>query len=189
MYQRILNSPFLPVVVVVLMLVAIFGGALVLTVRGFSLSPIEQAIAACSTPDQQPAWVTEENPNVKTTSYPNYEYYSTVGKVEVWEARVKSAIYGGTYGRIKYYFMLNDSIDVEQEYNGKWGAHWEEPMLSSEEYQLYLSSSQAALAQLGRDEKWRGVSQVFYTLLFDPRGYPAFVECPGGAHVDLSQVK
>ena len=189
MYQRILNSPFLPVVVVVLMLVAIFGGALVLTVRGFSLSPIEQAIAACSTPDQQPAWVTEENPNVKTTSYPDYEYYSAVGKVEVWEARVKSAIYGGTYGRIKYYFRLDDSIDVEQEYYGSWGAHWEEPMLSSEEYLLYLSSSQAALAQLGRDEKWRGVSQVFYTLLFDPRGYPAFVECPGGAHVDLSQVK
>lgn len=179
------NKPVLGIgILLMLVAIAIF-------LKGVSLeanpSPIERAIATCTTPDQQPAWMTEKNPYVETSRYLYYEEYSVNGRVEVWRAHIKSAIYTDSDGRVRLKFF-SDSVQVELEYFDNWGARWEEPeRLSEEEYASYYSMGQAILALRGGDEKWRGEFQVYYTLLFDRSDNQLIsVDCPNGARWDLS---
>lgn len=165
--------------------------AIAILLKGVSLeatpSPIERAIATCTTPDQQPAWVTEKNPYVETSRYLSYEEYSVNGRVEIWGARINSAIHTDLDGRVRLKFF-SDSVRVELEYFDNWGSRWEEPEgLSPEEYASYYSMGQAILALRGGDEKWRGENHVFYTLLFARSDNQLIsVDCPNGARWDLS---
>lgn len=167
-------------------------GALAIFFKGVSLeanpSPFVRATATCGTPDQQPAWVTEKNPFVETSRYLSYEEYNVNGRVETWGARINSAIYTDFDGRVRLKFISDDSVRVELEYFDNWGYRWEKPeRLSPEEYASYYSMGQAILALRGGDEKWRGESQVYYTLLFARSDNQLIsVDCPNGARWDLS---
>ncbi len=172
-------------VVVILVLMV---GALLLVAHLIPLSPIERAIAACTTPDQQPVWAASVRvPHVQTDRYLGYSYYSERGLVERWVARIISATItqqGG--GRVTLDFVYTHRVQVE--YFGWLGfSYWKTPILSEEEYNSYYSTGQSLLAQWGGDQKWEGVDWVSYYLHFNRNNRLTSVDCPGGAHVDLSQ--
>lgn len=183
MYQRILNSPFLPIAAIYFVLVAVFGGAFVLS-RLQSTSPIKAAIATCTTPDQQPAWVTAHNQNLETSTYLSYEEYVETGRNEIWSAWLESGtFYTDAGGRAKLeFFGDGDLRGVELEYRrNNWsGTSWHAPTLSDEEYNTYESLGKSFLDLWGGDEKWYGRSRVDYTLSFDRQGFLTSVVCPGG---------
>ena len=173
---------------VILMIAALAFFLRAVTISVTAPTPIEKAIATCGTPDQQPQWVTGNRGSLETTRYLYYEDYTKNGRVEIWGARVKSAVYTDSDGsRVKLDFVSNDFVGVMLEYHDNWGAHWEQPTLSTEEYTSYYSMGQALLALYGGDEKWRETAWVYYTLLFAPSDNQLIsVDCPNGARWDLS---
>lgn len=151
-------------------------------------TPIEQAIATCTTPSQQPAWVSTKYPHVQTRRYLGYRYYDKDGVVERWVARVDSAEVTEQTGRVTLNFEFRHEVQIE--YVGWLGFHyWKTPILSEEEYNSYYSMGQSFLALLGGDQKWVGVDAVSYYLHFNRSNRLESVECPGGAQLDLSQIK
>lgn len=181
MYQKILNSPFFSVAVVILVLVAIFGGALVLTLH--DLSPIRQAVKVCDDPTLQPAWVTSHKQNLETSTFLSYEEYVETGRNEIWSAWLESGTFDtDADGQVKLEFGDGGLSGVKLEYRRNvWsGTSWHTPTLSAEEYNAYESLGQSFMALWGGDEKWYGRSRVDYTLNFNRQGHFVSVECPGG---------
>lgn len=150
--------------------------------------PIERAIATCSTPNQQPAWVRSTPHHVQVNKYLGYSYYNKDGLVERWVARIISATIQQDDGRVTLDFVYTHNVQIE--YVGWLGFHyWKTPILSEEEYGSYYSLGQSYLALWGGDQKWAGVDAVSYYLHFNRSNRLESIGCPGGARLDLSQIK